>query len=68
MSLMRRCVAELLGLFVDDGAQALLIVGWVVVCCLLLRQWPDAIWTGPILFLGLAAIFLVGLSKPDGRR
>ena len=67
MSAVRRCVAELLGLFVDDRAQALLIVAWVAVCCLLLRQWPGAIWTGPILFLGLASIFLIGLSR-HGRR
>lgn len=67
MNLIRCCVAELLGLFIDDGAQALLIVAWVAVFCLLLRQWPGAIWTGPILFLGLAAIFSIGLSRSGHR-
>ena len=65
MNLMRRCITELLRLFIDDGAQALLIVAWIAACCLLSWQWPNAIWTGPILFLGLAAIFSIGLNVSD---
>lgn len=67
MKLLHRCLSELAGLFVDDGAQAVMILGWVIACCLLLRQWPGALWTGPVLFAGLAAIFSIGLSRRPPR-
>ena len=56
MKLLRRCLRELWTLFVDDGAVAALIVGWIAVACLVLRRMPVGIWSGPILFAGLAAI------------
>lgn len=67
MRLLRRCLSELAGLFVDDGVQAVMILAWVVASCLLLRQWPSALWTGPVLFAGLAAIFPIGLSRRPTR-
>ncbi len=54
---------ELAGLFVDDGAQALRVLAWVAACCLRRRQWPGAVWTGPVLFAGLAIIFSIGLKE-----
>ena len=61
MSLLRRCVTELIGLFIDDGLLAALVVSWVAAGGLLLRQWPGAVWTGPVFFVGLAAVFMFGL-------
>lgn len=57
MTLLRRCLRELWALFVDEGAIA--VVVWVAVACLALRQAPAGIWSGPILFAGLSAIFLL---------
>jgi len=55
--LLRRCVHELWALFVDDGAIA--AVAWIAVACLTLRQVTAGIRSGPILFAGLSAIFLL---------
>lgn len=62
MRLLRRSLHELWRLFVDDGVDAALVVGWIVVACLVLRALPAIAWSGPILFAGLAAIvaFSVG--------
>lgn len=57
MTFLRRCLRELWALFVDEGAIA--VVAWVAVACLVLRQVPVGIWSGPILFAGLSAIFLL---------
>lgn len=57
MRLLRRCVRELWRLFVDDGAIAAWVVIWITLACLALRQVPAGIWSGPILFAGLAAVF-----------
>lgn len=57
MTLLRRCLHELWALFVDEGAVA--IVAWIAMACLTLRQVPLGIWSGPILFAGLSAIFLL---------
>ncbi len=56
---------QLWGLFVDDGAAAAWVLGWIVVACLALRQPPVRSWSGPILFAGLLAI--VTLSMRTGR-
>lgn len=66
MSLLRRCLDEVVGLFVDDGPVAALTIAWIAAGCLLLRHWPGQIWTGPALFAGLAAIFLLGLVYRRG--
>lgn len=63
VKLLRRCVHELWALFIDDGALA--TVGWIVLACLTLRQVPVGVWSGPILFAGLSAIFLLTIrAKP----
>lgn len=66
MKLLRRCLHELWTLFVDDGAVAACVVAWIVVACLVLQRLPVGIWSGPILFVGLAAI--VAVSVRPGKR
>lgn len=67
MTLLRRCVSELYGLFVDDGANAALVVGWIAIACLMLRQLPGGSWSGPVLFAGLAVTFTIGMLDRSGR-
>jgi hypothetical protein len=46
---------EILGLFVDDGSLALIILGWLTTVALLLPQVPVPLaWRGTALFAGLA--------------
>jgi len=61
--LLRRSLRELWSLFVDDGASAALMVGWIVVACLVLRALPSIVWSGPILFAGLTAIVAFSVSR-----
>jgi hypothetical protein len=57
MKALQRIFEELFGLFVDDGAYAGAIVGWLVVIGLVTKFVPGAAaWTGIALFAGLAAI------------
>jgi hypothetical protein len=57
MGWLRTVVAEILGLFVDDGSFALAIVVWLAVAWLMLpRIDVPAVAKGPILFAGLAII------------
>ena len=49
---------ELVGLFVDDGTLAAIILIWIASCGLLLRLLPTDSWEGPILFIGLAVILV----------
>jgi hypothetical protein len=57
MRWLRTILAEILGLFVDDGSFALAILVWLGVIWLGL-PWLNlpAAWNGVILFTGLAAI------------
>lgn len=57
MTFLRRCLHEFWALFIDEGAIA--VVAWVAVACLALRQVTAGIWSGPVLFTGLSAIFLL---------
>lgn len=66
MNLLRRSLAELWGLFVDDPRTAALIIGWIVVACAVMRRLPPTPWSGPVLFAGLAAIVAYGIH-PDPR-
>jgi hypothetical protein len=50
---------ELLGLFVDDAPFALTVLAWLTVFALLLVWVPLPLsWSGGLLFIGLAAIFV----------
>jgi len=67
MKILRSIVAELLGLFVDDGGVALAVLGWVVVAWLLSWIVPSP-WPPLILFAGLAAILVGSAVRQAGRR
>ena len=64
--MLRRCLHELWTLFVDDGVVAACVVVWITLGSLALRRIPLGIWSGPILFVGLAAI--VAISVRPGQR
>ncbi len=66
VNLLRRGLAELWSLFVDDARIAALIVGWIAVACAVMRRLPPTPWSGPVLFAGLAAIVAYGVRP--GRR
>ena len=59
MKWVRTIWEELIGLFVDDGRFAALIVGWVVLCALVLRRTglPNG-GSAALLFAGFAAILI----------
>ncbi len=64
MSILR----EILGLFVDDGSFALLLLVWIGLAIFALRYFPVAPQARPVIFcLGLAAI-LVGSAITYTRR
>ncbi len=57
MNLVKTIWAEFIGLFVDDGSFAAAVLGWLIVCWLLLpRLGLPAIWPPIILPVGLAVI------------
>jgi hypothetical protein len=59
MPWLRSILAEIWGLFVDDGSFALAILVWLAVCWLALPHFgvlPE--WKGPILFTGLAIVLV----------
>ncbi len=59
MRALKRIFEEVFGLFVDDGAYAGAIVGWLVVIGLVVKFVPGAAaWAGILLFVGLATILL----------
>ncbi|MCB8876061.1 hypothetical protein [Acidisoma silvae] len=59
MSWIKTVLREVWGLFVDDGRFALAIIVWLLIAWLVPRHLGIApVWTGLLLFLGLAAILL----------
>ncbi len=58
MSWLKTIAQEVLGLFVDDAGFAVSILAWVVACLVLSWLGVAALWTGCILFAGLAAILV----------
>ncbi len=58
MSVLRTAAREMIGLFVDDWAFALLLVAWVAVFATLGQRLP-ASWEGAVFFAGLATLTLV---------
>ncbi len=67
MSALRAAWAELIGLFVDDGWFAALVLGWVVLCAVMLPRWMPGGAGGLVLFAGLAAILVGGAWRRAGR-
>jgi len=59
MPALTKFARQLLGLFVDDGSLAAIVLLWLGLCALALPQlMPDSLWPGPVLFVGLALILL----------
>ena len=69
MTWLRNIVAELFGLFVDDGSFAVAILVWLGLLWLLLPRLPlDDTWRAVILFFGLAAILLESVMRRARQR
>ncbi len=66
MKLIRTIFAELLGLFVDDWAFALLLLLWVGLFLMPLRR-VLGMGAGPALFVGLAALTLAFVVRKARR-
>lgn len=68
MRWLRSILAELWGLFVDDGRYALTIVTWLLLSWLLLPLLHvGGGWNGIILFAGLLLILLESALRSAGR-
>lgn len=66
MKMIRTILEELVGLFVDDWAFALLVLVWVALFALPFRR-VLGVWAGPTLFAGLAALVLVFVVRKTRR-
>jgi hypothetical protein len=59
MTWLKTIWAEFVGLFVDDVSFAVAIAAWLMIAALLFQtRLVPAPWRGPLLFAGLAAIFV----------
>lgn len=64
MGWIRTVLREGLGLFVDDGSFAVAILAWLLLVWLVLpRLGVEAVWTGIILFAGLALILVESATR-----
>jgi hypothetical protein len=64
MQALRRIMRELIGLFIDDGSLAVVVVIWIAICAVVLPILvPTASWQGPIMFVGLALILLESVTR-----
>ena len=64
MSSFKTIVAEILGLFVDDGSFALAIVVWLGLAGLCLpRVQALGPWAGALLFAGLAGVLVESVMR-----
>lgn len=64
MSWLKTIARELVGLFVDDGRQALSIIVWLCVCGLVLTRLalPSG-WLALVWFVGLIVILVESVSR-----
>lgn len=68
MRWLKRIAAEILGLFVDDGAFALAIIIWLAVAWLMLQTLPvPSGYRALILFAGLALILVESAARRSRR-
>lgn len=68
MTVLTNALRELAGLFVDDGALALLIIAVVVLAGVVATLLPEVPWAaGAILLFGCPAALLVSVARA-GRR
>lgn len=66
---LRSVVREILGLFVDDGSFAIVLLVWAgVVAFVLAHVFARAHWLGPVFFAGLALILVESVLRAANRR
>ncbi len=65
MTVLRTAARELIGLFVDDWAFALLLIAWVALFATLGQRLPKE-WEGAVFFAGLAILTLVFAVRKAG--
>jgi hypothetical protein len=65
MNVLKTAALEVYGLFVEDGSYAVAILVWIAVATLLLPRLPASaiVWSGPVFFVGLAAILVQNVLK-----
>ena len=68
MNLIVTTFKNLIGIFVEDGTLAILLIVWVGIVALVLPRVPiDSSWDGVILFAGCVAILIENVVR-TGRR
>jgi hypothetical protein len=68
MNLIVTTFKNLIGIFVEDGTLAILLIVWVGIVALVLPRVPiDSSWDGAILFAGCVAILIENVVRA-GRR
>ena len=68
MNLIVTTFKNLIGIFVEDGTLAILLIVWVGIVALVLPRVPiDSSWDGVILFAGCVAILIENVVRA-GRR
>lgn len=67
MTWIRRIAREFWGLFVDDGSFAVAILVWIGVCVFLFKSVLPAEWSGPVLFVGVAAVLVENVRRSARR-
>jgi hypothetical protein len=69
MQTLTRIARELVGLFVDDGSLAAIVLIWIALCGVALPKLVSATpWHGPLLFIGLALILFESAWRGARRR
>ena len=62
MSTVLAALRELVALFIEDGSLAVAALIWLG-CCALLAHLTEALWVGPIFFLGLALLLASNVRR-----
>jgi hypothetical protein len=64
MQTLTKILRKFIGLFVDDGSLAIIIVTWIAICGVALPNLvPVTTWRGPTLFMGLALILVENVLR-----
>jgi hypothetical protein len=68
MNIIVAAFKQLIGLFVEDGTLAILLIIWVGIAALVLPRVPiDSSWDGVILFAGCVAILIENVIRASRR-
>lgn len=68
MSWLKTIAVEIWGLFVDDSGLALAALVWTAVVRLIASRSHLGVFSGPLLFVGLAIILLVSVVRGATRK